>query len=122
MRISDWSSDVCSSDLLEVVIAVRAAALNRLDLLQRQGPGLVPGFALPHVAGMDVAGEVVSLGEDVTTVSVGARVVVHRALVCGACDPVSRVDHAYCTAGQVVGGPHPARRRGRCAGTAGNTP
>src|SRR3546814_10937346 len=81
MRISDWSSDVCSSDLLEVVIAVRAAALNRLDLLQRQGPGLVPGFALPHVAGMDVAGEVVSLGKDVTTVSVGDRVVVNPAVV-----------------------------------------
>src|SRR3546814_15042360 len=80
---------------LEVLIAVRAAALNRLDLLQRQGPGLVPGFALPHVAGMDVAGEVVSLGEDVTPVSVGDRVVVNPAVVCGSFDPSSRGDDAY---------------------------
>src|SRR3546814_10448739 len=88
-------------------MAARAAALNRLDLLQRQGPGLVPGFALPHVAGMDVAGEVVSLGEDVTTVSVGDRVVVNPAVVCGSCDPCSRGDDAYCTGGEVVGANRP---------------
>ena len=38
----------------EVVVAVRACALNRLDLLQRSAP-VVRGFSLPHIAGMDVA-------------------------------------------------------------------
>ena len=36
--------------------------LNRLDLLQREAP-LVRGFALPHIAGMDVAGVVVDRGD-----------------------------------------------------------
>ncbi len=31
----------------DVVVAVRAAALNRLDVLQRIGPPVVPGFAPP---------------------------------------------------------------------------
>ena len=41
----------------ELLIEVRACALNRLDLLQRGAP-LVRGFSLPHIAGMDVAGVV----------------------------------------------------------------
>ena len=40
----------------DVLVAVRAAGLNRLDVLQREGPPLVPGFTLPHIGGMDVAG------------------------------------------------------------------
>ena len=48
----------------EVLLKVEAAGLNRLDLLQRQAP-LVRGFALPHVAGMDVVGTVVAHGPDV---------------------------------------------------------
>ena len=48
----------------EVLVAVRACGLNRLDLLQREAP-LVRGFSLPHVAGMDVAGVVVAHGADV---------------------------------------------------------
>src|SRR3546814_9287983 len=32
MRISDWSSDVCSSDLLDLVAAGAALAAPRLDL------------------------------------------------------------------------------------------
>ena len=48
----------------EVVVAVRACGLNRLDLLQREAP-LVRGFSLPHVAGMDVAGVVVARGSGV---------------------------------------------------------
>ncbi|MEV8632169.1 zinc-binding dehydrogenase [Streptosporangium sp. NPDC051023] len=50
----------------EVLIAVEAVALNRLDVLQRRGPGLLPGFALPHVPGMDVAGVVVDVGPRAT--------------------------------------------------------
>lgn len=60
----------------DVVIDVGAAALNRLDLVQRAGYFTMPGFTLPHVPGMDVAGTVVEVGDDVTLVSVGDRVVV----------------------------------------------
>lgn len=60
----------------DVVIRVEAAALNRLDVIHRAGYFTLPGFSLPHVAGMDVAGTVVSVGDDVDGVSVGDRVVV----------------------------------------------
>jgi len=37
----------------DVLIAVSATALNRLDIVQRNGWFTLPGFSLPHVAGMD---------------------------------------------------------------------
>ena len=58
----------------EVVVAVRATSLNRLDVLQREGPPLLPGFQLPHIAGMDVAGEIVAVGADVHRWQTGTRV------------------------------------------------
>lgn len=58
-----------------VVIAVRAAGLNRADLLQRAGrydAGQTGGQVV--VGGMEVAGVVVATGPEVTGVSVGDRV------------------------------------------------
>ncbi len=60
----------------DVVVAVAAAALNRLDVVQRNGYYTLPGYQLPHVPGMDVAGTVVEVGTEVDTVRVGDRVVV----------------------------------------------
>jgi NADPH:quinone reductase-like Zn-dependent oxidoreductase len=87
----------------EVLVAVRAAALNRLDVIQRQGPPVVPGFGLPHIAGMDIAGEVVALGLDVHGVELGDRVLVNPSLHCGWCQPCRRGDDAMCANGEVVG-------------------
>lgn len=61
---------------LDVVVKVAACATNRLDVTQRAGWFAIPGFELPHIAGMDVAGEVVAVGAEVDDVAVGARVVV----------------------------------------------
>ncbi|HKA04425.1 MAG TPA: zinc-binding dehydrogenase [Acidimicrobiales bacterium] len=91
----------------EVLIAVRATSLNRLDVIQRAGPALLPGFRLPHVAGMDVAGEVVALGSGVSAPAVGARVVVNPALHCGECEWCQHGDDGLCPAVRVVGGNHP---------------
>ena len=60
----------------DVVIDVAATALNHLDVVQRNGWYALPGFTLPHIAGMDVAGTVSAVGAAVTRVKVGARVVV----------------------------------------------
>lgn len=63
----------------DVVVEVAACALNRLDIVQRNGWYTLPGYTLPHVAGMDMAGTVVEVGADVAaegTVRVGERVVV----------------------------------------------
>ena len=57
----------------EVLVRVRATALNRADLLQRQGKYPPPPGASP-LLGLEMAGEVVSLGPNVEGVEIGRRV------------------------------------------------
>lgn len=64
----------------DVVVEVAACALNRLDIVQRNGWYTLPGYSLPHVAGMDLAGTVVEVGDAVSDVHVGDRVVVDPSL------------------------------------------
>lgn len=104
----------------DVVVAVRAAGLNRLDVLQRRGPALLPGFELPHIAGMDVAGEVVEVGSDVASVAVGDRVLVDPAITCGECHQCRAGNDAYCVNGSVVGGNRPGGFAERCTVPAAN--
>ena len=59
----------------DVVVDVAAAALNRLDVLQRNGWYHMPGFTFPHIAGMDVSGVVSEVGTAVTEWQPGDRVV-----------------------------------------------
>lgn len=63
----------------EVLIRVAAAGVNRPDLRQRQG-GYPPPPGVTEVLGLEVAGEVVSCGDDVLSFAVGDKVV---ALVAG---------------------------------------
>jgi NADPH:quinone reductase-like Zn-dependent oxidoreductase len=60
----------------DVVVQVGATALNRLDVVQRNGWYQLPGFTLPHISGMDIAGTIVAVGDDVTGVAEGDRVVI----------------------------------------------
>ena len=46
----------------DVVVDVAATALNHLDVVQRNGWFTLPGFTLPHIAGMDLAGTVSTIG------------------------------------------------------------
>jgi putative PIG3 family NAD(P)H quinone oxidoreductase len=57
----------------EILIRVRAAGLNRSDILQREGY-YVPPAGAPTVLGLEVAGEVAALGRGVTRWQVGDRV------------------------------------------------
>ncbi|MFE7767181.1 alcohol dehydrogenase catalytic domain-containing protein [Streptomyces sp. NPDC057438] len=57
----------------DVLVEVVHRGPARLNLPQRKGPGQVPGFPLPHVAGMDVAGTVVATGTAVSWVVPGDR-------------------------------------------------
>ncbi len=59
----------------EVLVRVKAAALNHLDLWVRGGlPGLK--LEMPHVLGSDAAGEVVEVGSLCTRLEAGDRVLV----------------------------------------------
>jgi len=68
----------------EVLLRVRACALNHLDLWVRRG---LPGISIPfpHIPGSDIAGEVVKVGELVTRVPVGQKVLLAPGLSCGQC-------------------------------------
>lgn len=68
----------------EVLVRVRACALNHLDLWVRGGLPNVP-IPLPHIPGSDVAGEVAKIGEHVTRVHVGQKVVLAPGISCGKC-------------------------------------
>lgn len=66
----------------DVVVRVRACALNHLDLWQRRGIERVR-IPLPHISGADVAGEVESApGGEYTP---GRRVMLQPGLSCGRC-------------------------------------
>lgn len=58
----------------EVLLRVRAATVNHTDLFHRTGQFYIQK-SLPHVLGMDVAGEVAELGAGVSAFHVGDRVV-----------------------------------------------
>jgi NADPH:quinone reductase-like Zn-dependent oxidoreductase len=69
----------------EVLVRVRACALNHLDLWLRMGlPGL--SVPLPHIPGSDIAGEVAKVGDKVTNVKVGERVLLQPGISCGQCE------------------------------------
>jgi putative PIG3 family NAD(P)H quinone oxidoreductase len=58
----------------EVLVRVKAAAMNRADLLQRRGLYPPPPGYREDVPGMELAGEVAALGAGVTSWKVGDRV------------------------------------------------
>ena len=57
----------------EVLVRVAAAGVNRPDVLQRKG-GYPPPPGAPSIPGLEIAGEVVALGEGVTVLAVGQPV------------------------------------------------
>lgn len=59
----------------EVLIKVAAAGVNYADIWQRKGTNSIP-LTLPYVPGYEVAGTIEALGDGVTTVQVGQRVMV----------------------------------------------
>ncbi len=75
----------------DVLLEVKAAAFNRLDLWVLAGwPGL--NLKLPHVMGSDGAGIVAEVGANVTGFAVGDHVAVNPTVSCGQC--------AYCLSGR----------------------
>lgn len=58
----------------EVLVSVRAAGLNRADLLQARGAYPPPPGYSPNIPGLEFAGEVIGLGKNVTSWAIGDRV------------------------------------------------
>ncbi|MGH8862508.1 MAG: alcohol dehydrogenase catalytic domain-containing protein [Jatrophihabitantaceae bacterium] len=102
VHLQDVVEPAVGSD--DILVRVGACGLNRLDVIQRRGPGVLPGFRLPHIAGMDVAGTVVAAGEAVAGLAAGDRVVVDPTQGCAACRACRAGDRAYCAQLRVIGG------------------
>ena len=68
----------------EVQITIKAIGLNHLDVWGWRGMAFAKR-QLPLVVGVEAAGEIRAVGRDVTTFSVGDRVVGYGGLTCGIC-------------------------------------
>ena len=85
----------------EVLVQVKAAAMNHLDVWLRRG---LPGdWPMPHIGGGDVAGIVAGLGPGVEGVQPGRRVVVNPTLSCGHCEWCARGEHPLCADFAILG-------------------
>ncbi|HYM49490.1 MAG TPA: zinc-binding dehydrogenase [Candidatus Limnocylindrales bacterium] len=84
----------------EVLVALRAAALNHLDLFCRTG---LPGVRLPHIGGADGAGVIAAQGEGATRYPVGTRVFFDPGLSDGTCRFCERGEHSLCERFEILG-------------------
>ena len=85
-----------------VVVRVRACALNHLDLFQRQGLERVR-IPFPHISGADVAGEIAAVGDGVTGIAAGERVMLQPGLSCGRCLRCLAGEDNFCRHYDVLG-------------------
>jgi NADPH:quinone reductase-like Zn-dependent oxidoreductase len=67
----------------EVLVRVRACALNHLDIWERKGLERI-SIPMPHISGSDVAGEVVAAAAP--EVAAGRRVMLQPGVSCGRCE------------------------------------
>jgi NADPH:quinone reductase-like Zn-dependent oxidoreductase len=85
----------------EVLIQVEASSYNYNDLWGIWGePIKIP---MPHISGSDIAGTVVEVGENVTTIKVGDRVASHPNLTCRVCKECTSGREYDCQSRQVWG-------------------
>jgi NADPH:quinone reductase-like Zn-dependent oxidoreductase len=86
----------------DVLIRVRSAAINHLDLSLTEG---VKGITLafPHIVGTDGAGVVEDIGAAVSTVRAGDRVTLNPGISCGKCDACLRGSDPLCREFAILG-------------------
>ena len=79
----------------QILVRVRACALNHLDLFVRAG---IPGmkFPMPHILGSDIAGEVVEVGELCERVKPGWRVLLSPGQSCRQCEQCLLGNDNFC--------------------------
>ncbi|MFQ5802233.1 MAG: zinc-binding dehydrogenase [Candidatus Methylomirabilales bacterium] len=87
----------------QVLVRIKACALNHLDLWLRKGlPGVK--IPLPHTPGCDMSGEVAAVGELCTRVRVGEPVVISPGRSCGQCIHCLEGRDNLCANYQIIGG------------------
>ena len=89
----------------DVLVDVKAGALNHLDVFTRMGLGATSRLDLdmPHIPGSDAAGVVEEVGPDVERFEPGDRVAVAAGLSCGHCEHCRDGDPTLCEEFQIIG-------------------
>ncbi|HJR34014.1 MAG TPA: alcohol dehydrogenase catalytic domain-containing protein, partial [Gemmatimonadales bacterium] len=86
----------------DVLVRVRCAALNRIDLWMTGGlPNAKPVF--PHVVGSDGAGEVEAVGPAVRGWRPGDRVLINPGISCGHCPACESGEESVCSRFGILG-------------------
>lgn len=83
-----------------VLVRVKACALNHLDLWIRKG---LPGIKLPHILGSDVSGDIAEVGEYMTGLEAGQRVLLAPMTFCGHCPACVSGQQNFCPEYTVLG-------------------
>ncbi len=86
----------------DALVKVRACGLNHLDIFTREGSHGVHA-PLPHIGGLEPAGEIVELGAEARGWRVGDRVLVGAATTCGECEYCTSGNDNICLKRQVIG-------------------
>jgi len=84
----------------EVRVAIRAAALNHLDIFVRDG---IPGVPLPQIPGADGSGVVDRLGEGVSALTPGDRVLIQPGLYDNTCEFCRAGEQSQCVSFRMLG-------------------
>ncbi len=84
----------------EVLVRVKACAMNHLDLWVRKG---ISPVRLPHILGSDIAGEIVEVGEYVTGFHPGQRVLLAPMHFCNHCEHCVSGRQNFCREFTVLG-------------------
>jgi NADPH:quinone reductase-like Zn-dependent oxidoreductase len=100
LKIQDVPDPTLGPD--DVLVRVKACALNHLDLFVREG---IPALKtpLPFWTGCDIAGDVAEVGAAVKTVKVGDRVAVNPNLTCGRCEFCIQGQDSLCVRYGILG-------------------
>jgi NADPH:quinone reductase-like Zn-dependent oxidoreductase len=86
----------------EVLVDVKAGALNHLDVWTRRGLPTID-VEMPHVPGSDGAGEVVAVGDDVMRFEPGDHVALTAGVNCGDCEFCRHGEHSLCERYHIIG-------------------
>lgn len=89
LKISDVAEPQCRPD--DLVVRVRAAGVNRADLTQRRGGYGRPDFGDSTLMGLEIAGDVIAVGEKAKGYRVGDRVM--GIVGGGAYAEIARIDY-----------------------------
>lgn len=98
LKYEDVPDPVLRKD--QVLVRVRACALNHLDLFCRSG---IPGVKLPHINGSDVSGEIVEVGEYITDLKPGQRVLLVPMIFDNVCPACVKGQQNFCPNFTVLG-------------------